>query len=121
MPNIDQVLENNIDGLFYGNRVLLPFVADILKVSIEKDLITDFSSKKSGAEYIKHDYWTEIYFHDYDDLLRYVSRYEVIKMIVVEEGDNIFDKSKHRKIALDPKENHIIKIEEINEDRSFIE
>jgi hypothetical protein len=116
MKTIDEVLKNNINGLYYGNRVLLPFKADILKAVIEKDIITDFSSTHKDAQYNKTESFTEIYFLDYKELSEYVTKYETIKLIVVEEGKDIFDFNNHKRLILHLKEKHILKIEEATGD-----
>lgn len=121
MRTIDDALKNNINALHYGNRVLLPFVVDIVKAGVENDIITDFSSKQSGAEYNKHDDFTEVYFHDYKSLIDVVSKYEVIKLIVVEKGKDLFDIKNHRKLTIDLFEHHKAEIKEITDDQIFIE
>lgn len=121
MKKLDLVLRENKRGLFYGTRVLLPFVADILKAVIKDEIITDFSPFSEGAYYEKFDDHTEIYFFDHEDILSDVSKYELIKLIVVEEGDDIFDLKAHRKISLNPTKNHILEIEELSDDIIFIE
>lgn len=121
MRTIDEALANKINGLYYGNRVLLPFIVDVLKAVIEDDIIMDFSSVKTGAYYSKHENFTEIYFYDYKNLDEVVTKFETIKLVVVEKGKDIFDFSNHRKLALHLKENHKLIIEEIKEDLLFIE
>jgi len=121
MRTIDEVLKSEIKALHYGNRILLPFIADILKAGVENDIITDFSTKHSGAEYTKRDDFTEIYFHDYKSLIEVVSKYEVIKLIVVEKGKDLFDVNNHRKITIDLFEHHKAEIKEITDDQIFIE
>jgi len=63
----------------------------------------------------------EIYFHDYKDLAEVISKYESIKMIVVEKGKNIFNSKNHLKIALHPEAKHKLRIDELEEDQIFIE
>ncbi len=121
MPKLDEVLKNNLNGLHYGNRLLLPFSCDILKIVIEEDIITDFSPSATGAHYIKHADYTEIYFYDYPELINVVSKYEKIKIIIVEAGKDLFDFNNHRKIAVDILEKHQAKIDEIDEDILFLE
>ena len=121
MNTIDKSIQAKKHGLYYGTRVLLPFVADILKAIIDKDIITDFSPISEGAYYEKFEDHTEIYFFDHEDILKDVSKYETIKLILVEEGNDIFDLSKHRRISLNPLENHLLEIEEVGEDVVFIE
>jgi hypothetical protein len=121
MKTLDQVIKDNSFGMVYGNRILLPFVADILKAVIEDDIIMDFSSSTSSAYYTKHKAFTEIYFYDYKNLTDVVSEYETIKLIVVEEGKDLFDFSNHKKIVLHISGSHKLTIEEINDDTLFVE
>lgn len=121
MRTLKEALENNVDGLHYGNRLLLPFPIDILKVAIENDLITDFSTKPSGAEYHVHERFTEVYFHDYKSLKDVVSKYEVIKMVIVEKGKDIFNFKEHQMISVDILDKHVAKIKELDDEALFIE
>lgn len=118
---LDDVLKSKVNALHYGNRLLLPFVADVLKASVENDIITDFSSNKSGAEYTVHEDFTEIYFHDYKSLEEVVTKYEVIKLIVVEKGEDIFDTKTHRKISVDLLEDHLAEVKEVTDPQIFID
>lgn len=121
MRTINDALKSEVNALHYGNRILLPFVCDVLKAGVENDIIMDFSTKHSGAQYVKHDDFTEIYFHDYKSLIEVVSKYEVIKIIVVEKGKDLFDVKNHRKITIDLLEHHKAEIKEITDDQIFIE
>ncbi len=121
MHTIDEVLEKKIYGLFYGPRVLLPFSVDILKAIIDNDILMNFSSVSDGAYYEKFDNFTEIYFFDHEHILNDVSKYETIKMIVVEDGKDLFDFQNHRRISLNPVEGHKLEIEEVGDEVVFIE
>jgi hypothetical protein len=121
MKTIDETVKNNINGLYYGNRVLLPFKAEILKAVIEKDIITDFSTTHKGAQYNITDSYTEIYFLDYKELSESISKYETIKLVLVEIGNDIFDLKNHKRLILHLQEKHIIKIEEADGEILFIE
>ncbi|MCB0731640.1 MAG: hypothetical protein KDC88_11460 [Ignavibacteriae bacterium] len=121
MNSIDKALKEKKIGLYYGTRVILPFVADILKAVIDDEIITDFSPVSDGAYYEKFDDFTEIYFFDHEDILKDVSKYETIKLIVVDEEDDMFDFENHRRISLNPIEKHTLEISELNDDVIFIE
>lgn len=121
MRTIEQVLNNDVNGLYYGNRVILPFRAEILKAIIEKEIITDFSTTHKGAQYRITDEYTEIYFLDYKELAESISKYETIKLVVVEKGKDIFDFNNHKRLILHLKEKHFLKIEEANGEILFIE
>ena len=121
MLTINQVLKEKKSGLYFGNRVLLPFHCTILKIVIEDDVITDFSIGEKGAYVNETPDFTEIYFVDYPDLEASISKYENIKLIVVEKGQNIFDFTNHKKIAIHPDGNHLLSINELDENTIFIE
>lgn len=121
VKKLDDVIKDGTIGLHYGRRVLLPFVADILKIIVDKDILLDFNFSNSRADYNKEEYFTEINFLDYENLKTVVSEYERIKMVIVEEGDSIFDLSKHRKISIQVCEKHKLVIEETDENILFIE
>lgn len=121
MKTLEEVLKSNCNGLYYGNRVLLPFKAEVLKAIIEKDIITDFSTTHKGAQYNITENFTEIYFLDYEDLSESLSKYETIKLIVVETGKDIFDFNNHKRLILHIQEKHTVKIEEAGSEILFIE
>ena len=121
METFENVVANGLNGLHYGNRVLLPFRAQIVKAIVENDIIMDFSSSRKGAEVFLREEYTEIYFHDYKTLEDVVTKYETIKLIFVEKDHDIFDDTKHLKAALHLKELHKVKIEKINDDILLVE
>jgi len=121
MKSISEVLKEKKSGLYFGNRVLLPFSCHIIKLNIENDLITDFSPSCKGVHVSENPDFMEIYFYHYKDLGDVVSKYEAIKMIVVEKGKDIFDVENHITIALHPEDNHQLRIEKLGENQIFIE
>jgi hypothetical protein len=118
---LDEVIKNKIYGLYYGNRILLPFKAQLLKVIIESDIITDFSISSKGIQLVEHEEFLDLYFLEYKGLSDSLSKFEAIKIVLVEEGKNIFDWNNHRKIALYLAEKHKLTIEETDADILFIE
>jgi hypothetical protein len=121
MKTLTEVLENKITGLYYNNRLILPFQVHFLKVIIEDDIITDFSPSSKGIFIREESDFTDVYFHEYKHLKDIVSKYEAIKMVVVEKGKNIFDYANHQKLAIYLDDKHIIKIEKTEDDILFIE
>jgi len=121
MKTLNEVLENKDYGLYFGNRILLPFKCHVLKAIFENEIVDDFSSSLRGASYKIEDEFTEIYYHEVEFLTDVVSKYKGIKLIVVEKGKDIFDFNNHRKIKLLLDEDHKLRIEEITEDELFFE
>ena len=121
MPTLDDTLKKKLNGLYYYNRVILPFHAHFMKVICDTDIITDFSPGSKGIFIRETEDFTDVYFLDYKNLKEVVSKFEVIKLVVVEKGKDIFNFENHKKIVLHLKEKHILTIEETDEDILFIE
>ena len=121
MNTISDALKNKKNGLFYGNRVLLPFNAYILKVIINDDIIMDFAPASKYIYISETDAYTEIYFKQYKNIKEAVSKYETIKMIAVEKNENVFDTNNHFKLDVRVGDNHNLTIEKTDDDILFIE
>lgn len=121
MKKLDEVLKNKLNGLYYRNRVLLPFSGYALKMMVDDEIITDFSIQNGKVEINEYEEFMELYFSDYEDLKEVVSKYEAIKMIIVEKGNDVFDFANHRKLLMYLGEEHKVSIEESDENILFIE
>ncbi len=121
MKTIAETLKDKTTALYYGNRLIIPFHAHFLKVVIEKEIITDFSSHSKGIIINEEDDFTDLYFLDYKDLKSSLTQYESIKFVVVEKGKDIFDFQNHQKIAVYIEEKHKARIEETDADILFLE
>lgn len=121
MKSIEEALENNSFGLYYGNRALLPFPCFLLKVIIDDEIIMDFSAFSKAISVNVFDEITEIYFKQYHSLKDVVSKFESIKLIVVDKDKDIFNFDNHIKIVLRVEDDHKLKIEKTDEDILFIE
>jgi hypothetical protein len=118
---IDDIISDEKHGLHFGNRLILPCELEILKVILNAEIIMDFSSSKYGAEYNIKNGYTEIYFKEYKSVEDEISKFESLKMIVVDKDKSLFDFNNHRKIALHTEENHVLKITKLDDDVLFIE
>ena len=121
MKTIEEALNNNSNGLYYGNRVLLPFQAEILKIVIDSDIITDFSKQLHGASVRVTDYYTEIYFCDYKDLEEELTKYDLIKIVLVQQGKDVFNLNNHIPIELKIESKHQLTINKISDNEIFFE
>lgn len=121
MKTINEVLKGNDSGLYYGNRVLLPFKAEILKIVIDSQIITNFSKQPHGASVRVTDYYTEIYFCDYKNLEEELTEYDVIKIILVQQGEDVFFNENHIPIQLKIESKHKLSIQKIGDDKLFFE
>ena len=121
MYSIQEVLDKKLHGLHYYNRLILPFSAHFFKVIVATDIITDFSPYSKGIHIRETEDYTGIYFLEYKDLKDTVSKYEAIKVVVVEKGKNIFDFNNHLKLSLYLEAQHKVKIEKCDQDIIFLE
>ncbi len=121
MKTLDEVLNNNLTGLYYGNRVLLPFAGYILKVIVDDKIVMDFSPSSDEIFIKETGQYTEIYFKQYSNLKEAIHKYETIKLIVVEKDKDVFNFKDHRKLDLRLGEKHKLIIETTDEDILFIE
>jgi hypothetical protein len=118
---LEYVIKNNLFGLYYGNRVILPFGGNVLKIIINNDILLDFSPSSKDVFIRETGDYLEIYFKDVEKLSNEISKYECIKLVIVENDTDIFNFDNHKKIALHLEENHKLRIELIEDDILFIE
>ena len=121
MKTLTEALENKHNGLYYNNRLILPFHAHFLKIIIDDEVITDFSPSSKGVYIKEEENFTDIYFLEYKHINDVVSKYEAIKIVAIEKGENIFDFNNHKKLAVYIEEKHKTRIEKSDDDILFIE
>lgn len=115
------MFEKKLNGLYYGNRLILPFHCIFLKVVINKEIITDFSSASKFINIDEGSNYTNLYFHEYENIKETISQFESIKMVIVEKNKNIFDFNNHIKLAIYFDDKHKLRIEKTDDDILFIE
>ncbi|RPI66434.1 MAG: hypothetical protein EHM47_16650 [Ignavibacteriales bacterium] len=118
---IKDAVNQNVKGLYFNNRIILPFQAHFLKMIIDDEIYTDFSVSSKHLYLSEESNFTNIYIRDFRSIKDAVSKYEAIKLIVVEKNEDIFNIKNHIKIALYPEGDHFIKIELTDEDILLIE
>lgn len=115
------MFDKKLEGLFYGNRIILPFHCIFLKVIVNRDIITDFSSRSKYISVSEEGNSTSLYFHEYENLKDTISEFEAIKLVIVEKGKDIFDFANHIKLAVYLENKHKLRIEKSDDDILFIE
>ncbi len=121
MNSIKNALQKNKNGLFYGNRIILPFRCTILKLIYQSEIITDFSQCSADVVVCEGENFTDIYMKKHKYLKDDISKYENIKLVVVEKGSDLFDFSNHIKLLLTLNDDHKINIETPTDDQVFID
>ena len=121
MKTIEDALKNNSPGLYYGNRIILPFNCFLLKIVIEDEIMMDYSPSSKSVYIGEGNGFTEIYFKQFKNLKDVISKYDTIKLIAVEKDNDIFNFDNHIKLGIHVGEEHKLTIEKTNEDILFIE
>jgi hypothetical protein len=121
MATLDEILKDKTKGLYYKNRLILPFQGIFLKIIVDDDIIMDFSPESKQIFISENESFTDIYFKEYKHLKDAVSKYEAIKMVLVDRGQDIFNFDNHKKIVVYLEEKHQVTIEKTDEDILFIE
>ena len=68
MKRIVDVIATKQHGLYFGNRVLLPFHGYLLKIVIDDHILMDFSPSSKEIHVHETEAFMEIYFKDYKNL-----------------------------------------------------
>jgi len=118
---MNKMIDKKLEGLYYGNRLILPFQCSFLKVVVNRDIITDFSPKSKHLSISEEGNFTNLYFHEHENLKETISEFEAIKLVIVEKEKNVFDFSNHIKLAVYLEDKHKLRIEKIDDDILFIE
>ncbi|GMU85723.1 MAG: hypothetical protein AMXMBFR48_09650 [Ignavibacteriales bacterium] len=121
MASLSEILARGKDGMYFGNRLILPFHCELLKVIIDDDIITDFSTSERGVSLRYAENFMDVYCLDYKNLKDAISKFEAVKFIAVEKGEDIFDDKKHIKFVVYLKEKNKTRIELADKDILFFE
>jgi len=118
---IEKAIENKKNGLWYGNRLILPFTAHILKIVFDDKILTDFSMNSDDVQIDNEEDHISVWFLSTDDLSSIISKWENIKIIAVNTGEDLFDLNNHRKLSIKIQEKHNVEINYTDDDILFIE
>ena len=121
MPKkIYEALQEGRKGFHIGQRLILPFRCQVIKLIISGDIYTEMV----GGEHIKISQDpknTSIYFRTSGRLRNMVDTYSVIKMIIAEWEDDLTEIGKHIKMVCETEDNHVVNIHQPSDDMLFIE
>lgn len=95
---ITNVVNSDSKGFYVGNRLILPFKCQLLKLIVDGHIYTEFV----GNEDIKISQDpknTSVYFREVGKLSHFEDTYKSIKMIVAGEDEDLTDHDKHLKLV----------------------
>ncbi len=117
---VQEALEKKLTGFHIGQRLILPFRCQLIKLIAKNEIYTEFV----GGEDIKisqDPQNTSIYFRNMGRLRNFLGDYGLIKMVVAEWDADLTDPRTHIKIVVELEEHHIARIYEPDNDILFIE
>lgn len=117
---IQQALAGKRKGYYIGQRLILPFQCQILKVIFDNQIYTEVVENKDLLVHQDPNN-TSIFITESGRLANYVNNYEYIKIIACEMDADLTDRKMHRKIVCEIKDNHEVAVAEANDDVLFIE
>lgn len=118
--SIKAALDGKMSGFHIGNRIILPFRCQFIKLIVSKHIYHEFSGNKD-IKISQDPKNTSVYFTTVGDLDNYIGTYKIIKAIVAEWDADLTDVSNHKKLIFEPNEEHILDIYLPNDDMIFIE
>ncbi len=120
MPKrITEALEAKTTGFYIGNRLILPFRCQLLKIIVGGEIFTEMV----GSNHIKIQQDpknTSVYFRDIGKLSN-LGEYQVIKLVVCEWDEDLVDLKNHVKVVCEIDERHVVTIHAPSDDMLFIE
>ena len=119
-PTIKNALENNRNAYYIGNRLILPFKCQLIKVIVESHIFTDMS----GSDDLKIDQSpvnTSIIIKNTGMLRSFFDTYKTIKLVCSEYESDLSNIDNHIKLVCRIDENHEATIETPGDDILFIE
>jgi len=121
MPlTIQQALAENKKGFHIGNRLILPFKCQLVKLIVRKEIYHEFVGSKDIK--VSQDFMnTSIYFRIVGDLNNMIGSYDMIKLIVAEFDADLCDPSTHHKLVCEMNDDHLVDVHIPDEDMIFIE
>lgn len=114
------IVNSDKKGFYIGERLILPFRCNIIKLIADNHIYTEFVGNKD-VKISQEQKNTSIYFRSQGRLSNFEGSYEAIKMIIASEEDDLTDKSTHLKIVCHIREKREVEIELPGDDILFIE
>jgi len=105
---IARCLKEQLHGFTVGNRLSLPFRAELISILVGKrqsmlgapDLITDFSPSEKSVTVVEREDRIDIYFKDHASLQDELGHWQGTLIITCcELADDLFDLSKHVRLS----------------------
>jgi hypothetical protein len=116
---IIKIVDSDKKGFYIGNRLILPFRCNILKLVVDSHIFTEFVGNKD-VKLSQEAQNTSIYFREVGRLSEFEGAYQSIKLLIAGESDDLTDKSNHIVVICHILGKREIELESPTEDDLFI-
>ncbi len=117
-----QILDiiNGEDRAYYtGNRIILPFKCQLLKVIADSRIYSDFA-ESDDIKVVDSPKNTSMYLHETGRLFRFEGGHKLIKMVLAPFDADLCDRSQHIKMVCQIEDNHQVDLRLPGKDDLFI-
>ncbi len=118
---IESKLNADEKGFYIGNRLILPFRCNLIKLIADNHIYTEFVGNED-VKVSQDTHNTSIYFRESGRLKRFDDdSYELVKLVVADLDVNLCDRSNHIKLICELGENHTVTVRKATREDLFIE
>lgn len=114
------IVNSDKKGFYIGERLILPFRCNIIKLICDNHIHTEFVGNKD-VKISQEKLNTSIYFRSAGRLSSFEGSYEAIKLIVASEDADLTDKENHLKIICHILADREVEVQLPGDDILFIE
>lgn len=114
------IVNSDKKGFHIGERLILPFKCNLLKLIVDNKIYTEFVGN-DDVKISQEAHNTSIYFRSAGRLSSFEGSYELIKIVVASETVDLTDRKNHIKIVCHILDDREVEIELPGDDILFIE
>lgn len=116
---IIDIIDSEIRGYHTGNRMILPFKCNFIKIIADSHIMTEFKKNKdiTVSQEPKN---TSLYFREVGRLKEFEDGYQYIKIILASLEDDLSNPDNHIRLVCKIEENHKVNFEIPGDDVLFI-
>lgn len=117
---IIDLINSDRKGFYIGNRLILPFKCQFLKLIVDSHIYTEFIGNKD-LKISQDKLNTSIYFREVGRLSSFEDSYKSIKMIIAGLDEDLTDPTKHIKMVCYIEDQRKVELQLPGDDILFIE
>ncbi len=117
---IIEIIKSDKKAFHIGNRMILPFRVNIIKLVVDSHIFTEFVGNED-VKISQDKQNTSIYFREVGRLSAFANTYKSIKIVMASEEADLSNPATHIKCIVHVLDNHQASLEVPGEDDLFIE